>query len=304
MIYVAFSMICLIFGTTFLAIKWGIDAGLTPFFGGGLRFFLAGLILFCFMVWRGKASLSLLLRKEMLLTGLGLTFGTFGSLYWAEQYIASGIAAALTATGPLMILILQTCILHQKSKVSSFVGCTIGFAGVVILLLPALTTNQGGFLWIVACATVLMGEVFYAGGTLYLKQVMPRFQNVSPVALNAVQMMYGGAGILTVSLCTEDIHLNVLLQPHAIYSLIYLIVIGSMVAHTLYYWLVVKTTPLFPSTWLYISPIIAIGLGMVIYNEPISWNMLVGVLIIITGLVLVNASALRQLFTRTRSIAS
>ncbi|MNV11861.1 putative inner membrane transporter YedA [compost metagenome] len=295
MVYLAFSVMCLIFGTTFLAIKWGIDAGLTPFLGGGFRFFLAGLILFSFMVWRRRAPLSLLLRKEMMLTGLGLTFGTFASLYWAEQYISSGIAAVLSATGPIMILLLQTTILRQRTRITAMAGCLIGFAGVVLLLLPGITVLISPY-WVLASVTILIGEVFYAGGTLYSKHVMPRFKEVSPVALNAAQMMYGGAGLLVMSFFTEDIYLGSLLEPHAIYSLLYLIVIGSMVAHTIFYWLVAKTTPLFPSTWLYISPVIALLLGMILYNEPVSWNTLAGVLIIIAGLILINAPALRQLF--------
>ncbi|USB33792.1 EamA family transporter [Paenibacillus sp. YPG26] len=297
MIYLAFSVMCLIFGTTFLAIKWGIDAGLTPFFGGGFRFFLAGLILFGFMVWRRKAPLALLLRKEMMLTGLGLTFGTFATLYWAEQYISSGIAAVLSATGPIMILLLQTIFLRQRTRITAVAGCLIGFAGVALLLLPGITVHTSRF-WILASVTILIGEIFYAGGALYSKHVMPRFQGISPIALNAAQMMYGGGGLLVMSFFTEDVHLHSLLEPQAIYSLLYLIVIGSMVAHSIFYWLVARTTPLFPSTWLYISPVIALLLGMLLYHEPVSWNTLAGVLVIISGLILINAPALRQLFGR------
>lgn len=294
MVYFAFSVMCLIFGTTFLAIKWGIDAGLPPFLGGGLRFFLAGLILFGFMIWKRRAPLSLLLRKEMMLTGLGLTFGTFASLYWAEQFVSSGIAAVLSATGPIMILLLQSAFLRQRVNPSALAGCLIGLAGVVLLLLPGITDSVSTW-WIVACIAILVGEVFYAFGALYSKHVMPRFEGVSPVALNAAQMMYGGAGLLVISFFTESIPVRSLLEPHAIYSLFYLIVVGSMVGHSLFYWLVVKTNPFFPSTWLYISPVIALVIGAAAYHEQVSWNTLAGVLTILIGLILVNAHALRQL---------
>jgi len=72
-----YILMCLIFGTTFLAIKVGIDAGASPFFSAGIRFFLAGAILFIAMILQKKARISLLLRKEMVLTGLALTFGVF-----------------------------------------------------------------------------------------------------------------------------------------------------------------------------------------------------------------------------------
>ncbi|WP_025681472.1 EamA family transporter, partial [Paenibacillus massiliensis] len=102
MIAVGYIVMCLVFGTTFLAIKIGVEAGLPPFLSAGLRFLVAGILMYTWMKLRGKAQWSLLLRKEMLLTGLGLTFGTFAALYWAEQYVSSGIGAILSATGPLM----------------------------------------------------------------------------------------------------------------------------------------------------------------------------------------------------------
>lgn len=77
---------------------------------------MAGAVLFLFMVLKGKARFSLLLRKEMLLTGAALTFGTFAALYWAEQYVSSGLAAVLSATGPMMILLMQTAFPAPKSS--------------------------------------------------------------------------------------------------------------------------------------------------------------------------------------------
>lgn len=81
MILVNYMFMCLIFGTTFLAIKIGIDEGMSPFFSAGVRFFIAGLLLFLFMVMKGKAKMRLLLQKEMFITSVGLTFGTFAPLY-------------------------------------------------------------------------------------------------------------------------------------------------------------------------------------------------------------------------------
>lgn len=78
-------------------------------------------------------------------------------------------------------------------------------------------------------------------------------------------------------------------------SLLYLIVAGSMMGHTIYYWLVAKTNPLFPSTWLYISPLIALALGICLYDESFSWTILAGAAAIVIGIVLVNIGSLRQL---------
>lgn len=300
MVIFGYLLMCMIFGTTFLAIKVGIDAGAPPFFSAGIRFLLAGLILFLWMVWKGRARVSLLFRKEMMLTGMGLTFGTFSTLYWAEQYVASGIAAVLSATGPIMILLLQTSILRQKTSASAMLGCFIGFAGVLLLLLPSVSVEVS-LLWVLGCIMILIGEVCYSSGALYSKHVMPRFQDTSPIALNAVQMMYGGAMLLILSLFTERVHIESLLTLNAIVSLLYLIVIGSMMGHSIFYWLVAKTNPVFPSTWLYISPLIALGLGVLLYNEVVSWIAGIGVVTIIIGIVLVNIDALQQVIGKPES---
>jgi len=299
MIFLAYSLVCLIFATTFLAIKIGVDAGLPPFFSAGIRFFLAGVILFLYMVWKRKATFSLLLRKEMLITGATLTFGTFAALYWAEQFVSSGLAAVLSATGPIMILVLQTAFLRQKAPAHSIIGCLIGFTGVLLLVLPSLSLSVSS-LWMIGCVVILIGECGYATGTLYSKKVITTFPKVSPIALNAAQMMYGGIMMLVLSLFTEKVHTESLLSLKAAGSLLYLIVMGSMVGHSLYYWLVAKTNPVFPSTWLYVSPPIAVGVGVLFYNEAVSWITLAGIVTILVGTVLVNGSALKHLVQKPR----
>jgi drug/metabolite transporter (DMT)-like permease len=145
MIIINYILMCLIFGTTFLAIKIGVDAGLPPFFSAGSRFFVAGLLIFLWMIWRKNVRLSLLLRYEFMLIGLSSTFITFSTLYWAEQHISSGIAAMLTATGPIMILSMQSVFLRQATTRNAILGCVIGFLGVFLLILPSLAMKKTCF---------------------------------------------------------------------------------------------------------------------------------------------------------------
>ncbi|AJY76971.1 DMT family transporter [Paenibacillus beijingensis] len=303
MIIFNYLLVCTIFGTTFLAIKIGVDASAPPFFSAGIRFFIAGLLLFVWSVWRKKAAFALLLRKEMLLTGIGLTFGTFSALYFAEQYVSSGIAAVLSATGPLIILILQSVVLRQQSTVTSAIGCIIGFAGVILLLLPTLTVAAGGW-QVVGSIAILIGELFYASGALYSKKVIQRYPQSSPIALNATQMMYGGLLLLLLSAFTEHVQMTSLLSTSALGSLLYLIVIGSMIGHSLFYWLISKTNPVFPSTWLYVSPLIALVIGVLFYRETVTWVMALGAATIIAGTILANLDSLKQLVRKPRATVS
>ncbi|MGG1616599.1 DMT family transporter [Paenibacillus sp. NRS-1782] len=292
MVGIAFTIMCLIFGTTFLAIKVGVEAGLPPFLSAGVRFFAAGAILFIAMKLMGKVRWSLLWRKEMVLIGAGTTFGTFSALYWAEQYVSSGIGAILSATGPMMIVILQSMLLRQKTSRITVIGCMISFLGVVLVVLPGLAVQISG-LWLAGCLVILLGELCYSGGALYSKRVMDVFRETNPIALNAAQMLHGGWMLLVLSAITEPWSSEGWQYLPAMGSLLYLILFGSMIAHTLFYWLMERTNPLFPTTWLYISPPIAVGLGALVYGEHVSWWMLAGVLLIVTGLMLMNNGMIR-----------
>lgn len=300
MVGIAFTVMCLIFGTTFLAIKIGVEAGMPPFLSAGLRFVIAGALMFAWMRMKGKVSWSLLFRKEMLLTGAGLTFGTFATLYWAEQHVSSGVGAILSATGPLMIMLMQTALLRQKTSARMIVGCLIGFTGVVLVVLPVVSLGAGSlFMW--GCIAVLVGEVCYSAGALYSKKVIHQFKEASPVAINAVQMMYGGLLLSLLSVGTESWSMSALDWVPAVSSVIYLTVIGSMVGHSLFYWIMSRTNPLFPATWLYISPPIAVGLGAVVYGEHVSWVTWIGVVLVVSGLLAMNEKVSGWLKKRSRA---
>ncbi|WNB91140.1 EamA family transporter [Bacillus sp. NEB1478] len=296
MVFFNYVVMCLIFGTTFLSIKIGVDEGLPAFFSAGIRFFLAGVILFVFLCVKKRVHLRLLLHKEMIIMGVCL-FGTFSTLYWAEQYVTSGIAAVLSATGPMMILAMQTVFYKKKGSRSAVIGCIIGLSGVAFLVLPGLS-SEINIKWAAGCLAVIVGEMFFAYGTIFGKQVSSKFHSTTPFALNAAQMIYGGLLMILLSVFTENIHLEAFQNAAAIGSLVYLIFFGSILGHSLYYWLVARTNPVFPSTWLYISPLIAVVIGVSFYNEYFSWWTGVGVITILIGSLLVNWETLRELLNR------
>lgn len=168
----------------------------------------------------------------------------------------------------------------------------ISFLGVVLVVLPGLAVQISG-LWLAGCLVILLGELCYSGGALYSKRVMDVFRETNPIALNAAQMIHGGWMLLLLSAITEPWSSEGWQYLPAMGSLLYLILFGSMIAHTLFYWLMERTNPLFPTTWLYISPPIAVGLGALLYGEHVSWWMLAGVLLIVTGLILMNNGIIR-----------
>lgn len=298
--FVYYIFMCFIFGTTFLAIKIGVDAGMPPFLSAGLRFFLAGLIIASFLVLKKKASIRMLFAKEMVITGVCLTFGTFSTLYWAEQYVSSGIAAVLSATGPMMIILIQMIFLKEQSAKYSFIGCFIGLAGVMLLVFPTFSV-EANITWFIGCLAIIFGEVFYASGTIYTKRVVQKYEATSPLALNAAQMMNGGILLLLLSIFTEEVKLEYV-QPAAVGSLLYLIFVGSMLGHSFYYILVSRTNPIFPSTWLYISPLIALGVGALLYGEEISIVSIIGAFLILAGTVIANKKMLLKVINKKMGV--
>ncbi|PEB39853.1 DMT family transporter [Bacillus pseudomycoides] len=299
MVIFNYILICMIFGTTFLTIKIGIEAGAPPLFSAGIRFFLAGVILIIIFTLKRKGIIPYLLSKRIIYAGFCLTFMTFATLYWAEQYISSGLAAVLSATGPMMILLLQSKRNKTKLQREQFLALIIALIGVVCISLPGIH-QQLTFIWSIACLVILVGELFYGIGSIHSKEILSDLPKVSPFLINGIQMFYGGLFLLISSIFIEQPNLDILTSWSVQWPILYLIFVGSIGGHGLYYWLLSKTNPVFPSTWLYVSPLIAVITGYVFLGEPINPVMGIGACLILMGVFLANRSTLGVYFKQGR----
>ncbi|PED07446.1 DMT family transporter [Bacillus pseudomycoides] len=299
MVIFNYILICMIFGTTFLTIKIGIEAGTPPLFSAGIRFFLAGVILIIIFTLKRKSIIPYLLSKRIIYAGFCLTFMTFATLYWAEQYISSGLAAVLSATGPMMILLLQSKRNKTKLQREQFLALIIALIGVVCISLPGMH-QQLTFIWSIACLVILVGELFYGIGSIHSKEILSDLPKVSPFLINGIQMFYGGLFLLISSIFIEQPNLDILTSWSVQWPILYLIFVGSIGGHGLYYWLLSKTNPVFPSTWLYVSPLIAVITGYVFLGEPINPVMGIGASFILIGVFLANRSTLEVYFKQGR----
>ncbi|MBO1580623.1 DMT family transporter [Bacillus sp. XF8] len=295
MVILNYILICIIFGTTFLTIKIGIEAGAPPLFSAGIRFFLAGSILIIIFMLKRKDVTPYLLSKRIMYAGFCLTFMTFATLYWAEQHISSGLAAVLSATGPMMILLLQSRRNKTKLQREQLFALIIALIGVSCISLPGMH-QQLTFIWSIACLIILVGELFYGIGSIRSKEILSDFPKVSPFLINGIQMFYGGIFLLIASILIEQPNLAILTSWSVQWPILYLIFVGSIGGHGLYYWLLSKTNPVFPSTWLYVSPLIAVITGYVFLGEPINPVMGIGACLILIGVFLANRSTLKVYF--------
>ncbi len=299
MVIFNYILVCIIFGTTFLTIKIGIEAGVPPLFSAGIRFFLAGIILMIIFKLKRKEIMPHIFSKRIMYAGFCLTFMTFASLYWSEQYISSGLAAVLSATGPMMILLIQAKRNREKLQKEQLVALVIALIGVIFVSLPGMH-QQVSFIWSIACIVLVIGELFYGIGSIRSKEILSDLSNVSPFLINGIQMFYGGILLLIASIIVEQPNVTVLTSWSVQWPILYLIFIGSIGGHGLYYWLLSKTNPVFPSTWLYVSPLIAIIVGYIILGEPLNPTMGMGACLILIGVFLANRSTLRTYFKKGR----
>ncbi len=296
--YLAYGVMCLIFGTTFLAIKVGVDAGIPPFFFGGTRFLAAGIAVGLFMYCRKKpVRLPRTQVIDALYVGVMMTTALFAALYWGEQYISSGLAALFAAATPALIALIQWYKKENELAAVQKAGLVIGFTGVALAIFPSVVVADNAWaVW--AIIAILAGELCAAMGAVRSKQALQKTSDV--FLFNAYQMVFGGVGLLLLSLIFESPG-AVQINETVMYAWLHLTVLGSMVGHGIYYWLVKKSGPVFSSTWTYVSPIIAQGVGYWWLNEPITVLSALGLLLVLTGVQLQNTQIVHRLSAYIRN---
>lgn len=293
--YLIYGIMCLIFGTTFLAIKVGIDAGAPPFVFAGARFLAAGAAVLAGLKISGIAvGLSAAQRRDAVFIGTAMTATLFGCLYWGEQYISSSAAALLSATAPLMIVLIEFFQGRQGAFGYKLAGLLAALLGVGIALYPAIGA-ESGWLAMAAVLLILASEVAYAFGAIRSRRSLEA--GLNPFVLNGWQMIVGGVLLLAVSLLAAE-PWQLPLPAKVYLTWLYLVVFGSLIGHGAYYWLVRTSGPLLPSTWTYVSPIIAQLVGFLVLAEYLSLWSLVGLVFVLGGVSMVSQAQAIELWLR------
>ncbi|GAA4302173.1 EamA family transporter [Nibribacter koreensis] len=283
----AFAAIYIIWGSTYLAIVFAIET-LPPFLMAGLRFLLAGALLYTFARFNGaKAPSKIHWRSTFIIGGLLLLIGN-GAVVWAEQYVASGIAALLVTTEPLWVVALQWAG-KEKAKPNKVVllGMLIGMVGMLVLVNPW-ENAQSVELWPSLIIFIAAGA--WALGSLYSnKAALPSSQ----VLTTGMQMLCGGALLLTAGTVAGEWQTTVWSEVSSKSWLAfgYLLVFGSLIAFTAYSWLTRVAPPAQVSTYAYVNPVIAVFLGWALANEQITWQTLLAAALLVTAVVIITLTS-------------
>ncbi|ARU63694.1 hypothetical protein CBW65_23725 [Tumebacillus avium] len=280
-----YVLICLIFGTTFLAIKLGIVAGGPPLLFAGIRFGGAGVLLLGFLAWRKfEFPRQWKVYRQMFKIGLCTTTIFFGVMYWAEQYIPSNLAALLNAGTPVLVCLLGALQTRQKLHVTQVTGLLLGLLGVYLIVGKGTVEASGIFLFAVVIAG--LAQVFSAWGALETRKLFAA--GVSPWVANGFQMLFGSVGLLIASAVRGESFAEVTDPWGAFGSLVFLIFVGSILGWGLYYLLTAKTNPLMASTWSYISPVVAMVVGALWMGEAFTVLSALGGVVVLVAVAIVN----------------
>lgn len=285
-IVASFLAIYIIWGTTFLAIRIGVET-IPAFLMAGLRFLLAGGVMLVVLLARGGTFPTLReWRSAFIAGGLMLVTG-IGLVSFAEQRIPSALAALMVATNPVWISLFNWLIFRgSRPSIQTFVGLALGFAGAILLFAPALQ-SQSGRGDLVGMAIAAIGAVSFALGSLYSRHApLPEDGGMS----TAIEMTAGGILLMIVSLVTgEPARLNIAaVSMRSILALIYLSVFGSIIAYTAYLWLLKTVEPAKVSTNFYVNPVIAVFAGWLVGGETVTVQMLIAAGVILLGVAVIN----------------
>jgi drug/metabolite transporter (DMT)-like permease len=282
---VAFAAVYLIWGSTYLAIRYTIET-IPPFLMGGLRFLLSGSIMYVWGKMTSTEQPTLEHWRSAGIVGILLFVGGNGALVWAEQYVPSGLAALLLASIPLMMVLLNT-FWYGRQRITSRLagGLMLGFVGMVLLITPGKLLGNG-HVDIIGAVVLLSGALSWSIGALYGRSVqLPK----SLVLASGMEMLIAGVVLSIISLAIgEASAVSVTeISLKSLLSVFYLVVFGSIVGFTAFAWLLKNTSPARSSTYAYVNPIVAIIIGWAIGGEELTVRTMLAAAIIIGAVVMI-----------------
>jgi drug/metabolite transporter (DMT)-like permease len=285
----AFTLVYLSWGTTFLAIKRGVkDEALPPALFGGTRVCLAGMLLLGYLALRGETLR--LSRRDLLgvtLGGLLLFAGGNNFLAWSEQTVPSGVAAVLVATTPLWIALFEMFWPHgDRLGKRGWLGLGIGLVGVLLLLGPQVSdpadflSDHGPFL-------VLCSAASWSLGALVLRHWRLRAAHLT---VAAYQMLIGGGSQVFIGLALGEVAaLPGEITPGAAGAFIYLLIFGSLVGFVAFNYLLGHVSAASAGTYAYVNPIVAVLVGCLLDGETLTGWIVSGIIVILAGVALVRS---------------
>jgi len=277
---VVWLILCGIWGSTWLFIKLGL-ADLPPLTFAGIRFLFASLILVVLILARG-VRWPRKRRDWLVIAVVGLLQFSlnYGLVFWGEQRISSGLAAVLQSTFPAFGLVIAHFYLPDEPITARrVVGVLLGFTGVAVIFSQQLSI--AGKSALIGSIALVLSALCGSYGNVLVKAYGTQ---IDPFVLAAGQMVCGFPPLLTLGIATEGNPFHLHWTGRAVLSLAYLVVVGSVLAFTLFYWLVRHMDVLNTMLISLVTPVIAVLIGMIVLHEQLNWRLFAGTACIISGI--------------------
>ena len=288
----AFAMIYFVWGSTYLAIRVGVNE-VPPFLLASIRFIVAGIFLYGWGLAKGEPSPT---RREWgAAAALSVLFFVFdyGLLFWSEQRVPSGLAAVMMATIPAFIAVSEIIFLRtQKLTARLLLAVAIGFAGVGVLVSRSL--NLGGEpIDRAGAVALIVASISWSVATVFTRKLpLPASKTMS----SGSQMFAGGVFLAIAAAALGEFHgfHPAEVSSKAWFSLLYLIVAGSIIGFTAYLWLIHHESPTKVGTYAYVNPVVAVLVGYYLGGEPLGTRTWLGTALVLVSVVLITTGKTRQ----------
>lgn len=287
-IVAAFAALYIVWGSTYLAIRYAVET-IPPFLLGGGRFVISGAILYLWTRRSGRTRPTRAQWKGAAVAGLLMLVGGNGAVVWSEQHVASGLVALIVAIVPLWMVLLDWLRPGGvRPRVPVFVGLALGLAGLGLLIGPdALRVNESAALDVGAALVPIVGSMLWAAGSIYSRQAAR--PSSAPLA-TGMQMLAGGTGFLILAAAAGELgsfHIGAVSRNSAL-GFGFLVTFGSLVGFTAYIYLLRVTTAAKAATYAYVNPVVAVLLGWAIAGEAITARILVAAAVILGGVAIIT----------------
>ena len=280
----ALAAICIIWGTTYLMLRIAV-LHFPPFLFVVIRQIIAGSLLVGFMVFTGRAHWPDFrnIRRQAIAGFFMISLGN-GLVAWSEVLIPSGVAAILCSLMPVVVILINIGInKEERPTVPIFAGVLLGLAGIITIFsehLEAFSRPE----YQMGIAMIFIAVLAWAGGSIWIKKQ----GNDGDAFLNAgLQMFFGAIWLVPCTLIFDNLT-AVSWSIEAFYALIYLVLIGSVVAYACYTYVLRKLPMTIVSLYAYVNPIVAVFLGWIVLDEKFNIQIGIAILITVTGIYIVN----------------
>jgi len=278
--YLAFVTVCLVWGTTYLAITVALET-VPVLLLAGLRWMSAGMLLCGIVLASGRRLPARRLWGPLILLGFLMNIVGNGFVVWAQQYVPSGLTAVLIAITPFWSALIERLLPNgDRFSRKALAGLTIGFAGIVVLVWPSMTQGgTSGRAFILGVIAIQIACVGWVIGTSYAKR---HELGDDPFPSTALQMVFSGIMLLTLATIQGQWSL-LTFTPRTLAAMAYLSIAGSLVAYSAYIYAIQHLPLSTVSLYAYINPIIAVALGTALLGEPLSPRIVLAAALVLIG---------------------